>query len=162
MTEDQVSVARIKLLHPAIAGEVLDIYRTLLNDRINIRITSTFRSFFEQDLIYQQGRTKPGKIVTNAKSGESFHNYGLAFDFCLLINSRMVSWDQVADLNMDGAADWMQVVEAFETNGYTWGGRWKDGFKDAPHFQKNFGLTIHQCLAASQGGRKFPIEIKTE
>lgn len=159
MTEDPVSIARIKLLHPAIKDEVLEIYRKLVSDKIFIRITSTFRSFHEQTLLFEQGRTKPGKIVTNARAGSSFHNYGLAFDFCLLVNEKMVSWDQLADFNMDGMADWMQVVEAFEAKGYTWGGRWKGGFKDAPHMQKTFDLTIHQCLALSRGGRVFPIEI---
>lgn len=40
-----------------------------------------FRSFQEQSALYAQGRTKAGKIVTKAKPGESYHNYGLAFDW---------------------------------------------------------------------------------
>lgn len=43
-------------------------------------ITDGFRSFQEQNELYAQGRTKPGKIVTNAKGGQSAHNYGLAVD----------------------------------------------------------------------------------
>jgi hypothetical protein len=38
------------------------------------------RSFAEQDALYAQGRTKPGKIVTKARGGFSNHNFGVAFD----------------------------------------------------------------------------------
>jgi len=40
-----------------------------------------FRSFEEQSALYAKGRTAPGSIVTKAKAGESYHNYGLAFDW---------------------------------------------------------------------------------
>nr|WP_295770097.1 M15 family metallopeptidase [Rhodoferax sp.] len=38
------------------------------------------RSCAEQDALYAQGRTAPGNKVTNAKSGDSNHNFGIAFD----------------------------------------------------------------------------------
>lgn len=47
-----------------------------------IRVTSGFRSVEEQNKLYAQGRTTSGKIVTNAKGGQSMHNYGIAFDYC--------------------------------------------------------------------------------
>jgi peptidoglycan LD-endopeptidase CwlK len=47
-----------------------------------IRVTSGFRSFEEQDRLYAQGRTTAGQIVTNARGGESMHNFGVAFDYC--------------------------------------------------------------------------------
>lgn len=43
---------------------------------------SGFRSEQEQAKLYAQGRTTPGKIVTNAKPYQSLHNFGLAIDFC--------------------------------------------------------------------------------
>lgn len=42
---------------------------------------SGFRSFAAQDTLYSQGRGRPGGIVTNAKAGESAHNYGCATDW---------------------------------------------------------------------------------
>ena len=39
------------------------------------------RTFEEQLALFAQGRTKPGRIVTKARPGESYHNYGLAFDW---------------------------------------------------------------------------------
>lgn len=44
------------------------------------------RTFEHQDRLYAQGRTLPGGIVTNARSGESPHNYGMATDW--------VIWDE--------------------------------------------------------------------
>lgn len=43
---------------------------------------SGYRPIPEQDGLYAQGRTKPGVIVTNAKGGQSYHNQGIALDFC--------------------------------------------------------------------------------
>lgn len=40
-----------------------------------------FRSFEEQSALYAKGRTAGGRIVTKARAGESYHNYGLAFDW---------------------------------------------------------------------------------
>src|SRR5690606_22511724 len=42
---------------------------------------SGHRTWAEQDALYAQGRTKPGSIVTNAKGGQSNHNFGIAMDF---------------------------------------------------------------------------------
>ena len=43
-------------------------------------LTDTYRTDKEQDALYEQGRSRPGPIVTNARGGESFHNYRLAAD----------------------------------------------------------------------------------
>lgn len=157
MTPDQITVQRISTLHPAIQVDVINIYRQLLEKGISIRIVQALRTWQQQAELYKQGRTTPGNIVTWAKAGESFHNYGLAFDFCLLLDNKTVSWDQMDDNNLDGISDWMQVVEAFEKAGFTWGGRWDKKHLDLPHFQKTFGLTITQCLERSKGGKVFPI-----
>ena len=47
---------------------------------IAIKIISGTRTFAEQDALYEQGRTKAGRIVTNARGGYSNHNFGIAFD----------------------------------------------------------------------------------
>jgi hypothetical protein len=61
--------------------------RCALRD-IHILITSTLRTAAEQTELYAQGRTKPGKIVTNAKAWKSWHNVGRAFDICFLSNKK--------------------------------------------------------------------------
>lgn len=104
-------------------------------------ITQAYRSKAEQDALYAQGRTKPGKIVTNAKGGTSMHNYGLAIDFCLVDpTGKKATWDNKADFDKDGQADWMEVVAEAKKLGFEWGGDFKT-FVDYPHFQMLGGLT---------------------
>lgn len=79
--------------------------------------------------------TEPGKKVTNAKGGQSIHNYGLAVDICLIIDGKTVSWDTAADWDNDQIADWYECVKIFAKYGWEWGGNWRT-FKDLPHFEK--------------------------
>lgn len=58
-------------------------------------MTQGFRSIAEQDKLYQIGRRgkKGEKKVTNAKGGESKHNFGNAVDFAFIINGE-ISWNE--------------------------------------------------------------------
>lgn len=152
--KDQLTLDRIKLLHPKVRDEAYEIYDEIceaLKGRAFCRFSYTLRTFAEQDAIYAQGRTKPGKIVTNAKAGLSYHNYGLAIDTVLIIDGRTASWEQKIDFDGDGKADWQEVVTIFNHYSWEWGGNWK--FVDAPHFQKTFGYSVRQLLALHQSGK---------
>ena len=59
---------------------------------IDLLVTSTYRDNTSQDALYAQGRTAPGKIVTNARAGQSFHNYRCAVDVVPIKNGKPV-WD---------------------------------------------------------------------
>lgn len=146
--KDQVTLERIKLLHPKLREEVTNIYDeicTALTGKAVCRFAYTLRTFAEQDGIYAQGRTKPGKIVTKAKGGQSYHNYGLAVDIVLIINGKEASWDTLKDFDGDGIADWSEIVSIFKRYGWEYGGDWH--FKDYPHFQKTLGKSIMELLA---------------
>ncbi len=104
------------------------------------RFAYTLRTNQEQNDLYAIGRTKPGKKVTNAKGGQSYHNYGMAVDIVLIIDGKTASWDTKGDFDNDGKSDWQEVVAIFKRYGWEWGGDWK--FTDYPHFQKTFGLSI--------------------
>lgn len=93
---------------------------------IDVIITSTLRDFEKQNQLYAQGRTTPGKIVTNAKGGQSVHNFGAAFDFCVLTNGK-ADWNNTEKFKKCGA-----IGMAL---GLDWGGAWLS-FKDLPHFQQ--------------------------
>jgi peptidoglycan L-alanyl-D-glutamate endopeptidase CwlK len=135
---DKYTSQRIEGLHPTVRSEIKKIIEecdNALTGRAKIRITQGTRTFAEQDALYAQGRTKPGKKVTNAKGGQSIHNFGFAVDICLIIDGREASWDTAKDWDNDGVADWMECVAIFARYGWTWGGSWKT-FKDMPHFEK--------------------------
>lgn len=145
--KDQKTLERIQLLHPKLRGEVVDIYNEIcdaLKGRAFCRFAYTLRTFAEQDALYAQGRTKPGKIVTKAKGGLSYHNYGLALDIVLIIDGKEASWDEKSDFDGDRISDWQEVVTIFKQHGWEWGGDWT--FRDAPHFQKTFGRSIRELL----------------
>lgn len=148
MFTDYISEKRIATLHPKIRDEVLMLFNKANNELLTgdakARITCGTRTVVEQNILYNQGRTVPGKIVTNAKGGESVHNYGLAFDFCLIVKGgKYASWEYLKDFDGDKTPDWMEFVNLFKSAGYEWGGDWKK-FKDRPHLQKTFGKSISE------------------
>lgn len=144
---DIISIERAKKLHPEVRDEVIAIITKVEEGfpaNIAVRIVQGLRTIEEQNALYAKGRTAPGAIVTNAKGGSSYHNYGLAIDFAILIDKDgngtydELSWDIKKDNDRDGVADWLEVVKAFEAAGWEWGGRWTS-IKDYPHVQKTFG-----------------------
>lgn len=162
MSLDTVTIKRISTLHPKIRKEVLDIYTyvntKLLGKGVRLRFSYTFRTFEEQDKLFNQ---KPK--VTNAKGGQSIHNYGLAFDIVLMYdkdgdgNFEEVSWDTKRDGDKDGISDWLEITSYFESKGYkngfiTNGKKW-----DFPHFQKDFGLSW-QKMKAKLDSKDFTVE----
>lgn len=161
---DKVSIPRVQGLHPLVresAFKCIITAEALLPTSLAIRVTQGTRTIAEQDALYAQGRTKKGKIVTNAKGGSSFHNYGLALDFALLMDVNNdgkydeLSWDIKKDIDRDGVADWLEVVRVFERDGWEWGGKWSS-IKDYPHVQKTFGYTWQQLYQRHKNGLFLP------
>jgi len=160
MPSDKITLERIQMLHPKLRDEAMDLYEEIVNalgNKVMCRFTHTLRTFAEQDKLYSIGRSKAGRIVTNAKGGRSYHNYGLAIDIVLMHDRNndwvyeTISYDQKADIDKDGKADWIEVVTIFKQYGWEWGGDW--AFKDAPHFQKTFGYSINQLLKLYQSDK---------
>ncbi len=160
MFKDSISEKRILTLHPKIRDEVLVLFNKANNEflkgKAKARVTQAYRSIKEQNDLYAQGRTKAGKIVTNAKGGYSYHNFGLAFDFCLIVDGKYAVWDTRKDFDGDMTPDWMEFVGVFKEAGYEWGGDWVR-FKDYPHLQKVFGKTTSDLRRANKDSKGFVI-----
>lgn len=153
---DDITLKRIQLLHPKLRDEAMQIYAEIssnLTGRAMCRFTFTLRTFAEQSAIYAQGRTTAGPRVTNAKAGQSYHNYGLAVDIAMIVDGKTASWDTRTDWDKDGTSDWMECVRVFKKYGWEWGGDWKS-FKDLPHFQKTFGHTWSKLLLLHNSGKR--------
>ena len=111
---------------------------TLCKQRgIDVLITSTYRDQRAQHELWKQGRELPGKIVTNADAGQSFHNFRVAFDFVPLVNGKPV-WEDEALFNQCG-----KIAESL---GLEWAGRW-ERFKELAHCQYTNGLTLKDFQA---------------
>lgn len=115
------------------------------DEGIVLRVTQGLRTFDEQDELYKQGRTIPGKRITNAQGGHSWHNYGLAYDVVPMLIG-------VPDWSSD---KWDTIGEIGEMNGLVWGGRWKK-FVDRPHFEWHPGLTIPNARSTYYVNRILP------
>lgn len=151
---DTISIERVQLLHPKVRDEARNCIEQAelgLPANMAIRVVQGLRTIEEQNALYASGRTKRGPIVTNAKGGSSYHNYGLALDFAILTDTDDsgtfddLSWDIRKDNDKDGIADWLEVVTVFESYGWDWGGKW-NSLKDFPHVQKTFGHSWRELL----------------
>lgn len=140
---DQITIERIGQAHPKVRAMLLQQYKeanNLLGKGVRLRFAYVYRSPELQHKLFTQ-RPK----VTNADAWQSIHNYGLAFDIVLLYDNdgngtfEEASWSMIKDFDKDSKADWMEVVNYFKSKGWEWGGDWKS-FKDAPHFQMDFGF----------------------
>jgi peptidoglycan L-alanyl-D-glutamate endopeptidase CwlK len=150
LTLDQVkskSAGWLGNLHPVLLAGATELIRRSYARGIPILITQGMRTIAEQNALYAQGRTKKGAIVTNARGGSSYHNYGLAIDFALLLpDGKSVSWDMKRDGDGDKVADWQEVAQEAKKLGFEWGGDWSS-FKDYSHLQMTFGLTTAELRA---------------
>lgn len=122
--------------HAVVRETALEVIKRAYKEGINVQISEGHRSYARQNELYAQGRTKPGNIVTNAKGGQSWHNFGIAVDYFLT--------------NTDGSKavwtvnnDWRRVAQIGKSLGFEWGGDWTS-FKDYPHLQMTGGYTLAQ------------------
>jgi len=126
----------INELHPLVRAKFLDFEVRCLAWGIDILVTSTYRDYESQNALYAQGRTLPGKIVTKAKGGQSYHNHRVAFDVVPLRNGKPVWGTSGADGQL-----WQRIGQCGIEAGLEWAGNWKT-FKEFPHFQLTNGLSL--------------------
>ena len=119
-------------LHPDVRERVDRFLDAAADEGIEVLVTCTWRSGQEQDILYAQGRTTKGRIVTNAKAGESLHNFILngqpgsrAVDVVAIVFGKPM-WSADHPL-------WDRLGELGEAAGLQWGGRWRN--PDKPHFE---------------------------
>lgn len=117
----------IKDLHPQFQ-ELVTKLLAITNPKLGeyeAYITDGFRSFAEQTELYAKGRTAPGKIVTNAKAGQSPHNYGLAVDIAFRKGGKGLFYD---------VEPYKKLYDEARKLGFELGADWT-GFQDKPHFE---------------------------
>jgi len=137
---DKISETRLQDVHPQLARKIRQMADILETDRppVTLRVTQGLRSWQEQAQLYAQGRSAPGKVVTNAEPGSSWHNFGLAVD--------------VVPLGLEGQPDWNtshpiwhRLVQLGTSLGLQAGGQFRT-FVDYPHFQLTGKLPVSPDL----------------
>jgi peptidoglycan L-alanyl-D-glutamate endopeptidase CwlK len=127
-------------LLPEVKRRVENFVEACKANGIDLLVTSTYRDNESQDALYAQGRTAAGKIVTNARAGDSFHNHRCAVDVVPLVSGKP-DWDGSHPV-------WAEVGRLGQENGLEWAGNWEH-FKELAHFQYTDGLTIAQLKAGA-------------
>ena len=125
---DPRSESNIITLAPKAQIEARNFLSLMKKHNKNVKILSGTRTYDEQNVLYNQGRFgNAGKIVTNAKGGQSNHNFGAAWD--------------IGFFNTDGSyssknADYTAIANLAlpELPNLEWGGNWTS-IKDTPHYQ---------------------------
>ena len=121
----------IDKLHPELQVCVNKFLEECKNKGLDVCITETLRTQEEQEALYAQGRTKPGKIVTNCRGFQSSHCWGVAFDFCRHVKGK--EYDN-SDKFFDKVGEIAKTI--FDNTEYDlfWGGDFKT-FVDKPHIE---------------------------
>lgn len=122
-------------LNPHLALLARRFLRLAKENNLDVRITAAFRSWSEEDRLFAQGWWAPGPIVTNARGGDSYHNWGLAFDAAPFEGGQISSDQQ----------KFIQMGHLGQQVGLQWGGTFK-AIVDYPHFQYTFGLNTWDLL----------------
>ncbi|EOO05480.1 peptidase M15 [Bacillus thuringiensis] len=135
-SEFYTSSNHLQSLHPYVEMLAKEFLQLTKINGLDVRIYSVFRSWSEQDQLFSLGRWKPGKKVTNARGGESYHNWRLAFDAAPYENNS-VAWNNIKKFKQMGYIG--------EQLGLTWGGRFTT-LVDYPHFEYSFGLSTWDLL----------------
>ena len=112
---DAISEERLALVHPELSRRIHQLADLL---SFTIRVVQGLRTFAEQNALYAQGRTTPGRIVTDARAGYSAHNFGYAVDVCPMLMN-------VPDWNID-TPEWEELLEKAPSCGLAEGAKWCD------------------------------------
>lgn len=133
---DERSEKNIATLSPEVQPLARKLIETGQAQGINVKVIGGTRTYAQQDELYAQGRSRPGKIVTKARGGYSWHNFGMAFDIGIFSPNGQHYYGESESYAVCGA-----IGEAL---GLEWGGDWD--FVDEPHFQYNpKGYSLAQC-----------------
>ena len=139
----QTSLDKMKKVHPKLV-EVMK--AAIENSPYDFRITDGARTAEEQFALYQIGRSKPGRIVTNCdgKRAKSNHQikvdgYGHAVDIfpCGVIENgvyrKFTSEEGYDEKKLKLIANHILAVAKSKNINIEWGGNWK--MHDTPHFE---------------------------
>ena len=109
---------------------------------LEAKIISANRTWAEQDALFAKGRTTEGPKVTNARGGQSNHNYQIAVDIGLFEN----------DKYLPESVHYKKMGPLGEALGLEWGGSWND-FPDTPHYQikTNKRISVLRELVRTDG-----------
>lgn len=133
-----INSRKVEDLHPRVRELCGKHIEACAKRGVRIIVTSTLRDQQCQSALYAQGRTKPGKIVTQVRLIGA-HGFGLAYDVApVSSDGKRILWND--------NAKWKVIAEEGKRLGFKWGGDWKT-INDKPHFELTEGLSYSELRA---------------
>lgn len=148
---DSRTEGHIATLHPAaqrLARRFMSDIEGANYDK-TVKFIQSSRTFLHQDALFAQGRTKPGPKVTNARGGQSNHNFAIAWDIGIFDGHEYLDGNTSAEL-----AEYDKVADIVSLDGLIWGGHWTS-FKDRPHYQLDNGRNTSQTRPLFMAGQDY-------
>jgi peptidoglycan L-alanyl-D-glutamate endopeptidase CwlK len=141
-------VAILAKLYPPAADKFKALILAARAQGLMVAIQCGLRPYSDQAKLYAQGRDSQGnvigKVVTNARAGFSFHQYGLAVDIVFYTDplkpEQTWSWDEVHP--------WQVLADLGVKMGFDSGYYWNGSKQDKPHFELQYGFKISDLLRA--------------
>lgn len=133
---EEISREKIATLHKDFRAHALAWYEARLCAGAHVLVYEGIRSHDRQDQLYAIGRTAPGRVVTNARGGQSWHNYGMAIDWVPLKPAEKA--DNMFEADWNNEAAYKAGNEAaidHSMRSLSW---------EAPHLEFTFYKTWHE------------------
>jgi peptidoglycan L-alanyl-D-glutamate endopeptidase CwlK len=136
MTQTQIDTLNAERLAPLMPELITKAQQMIAAaaPEVTVLVTQGLRTYAEQDALYAEGRTAPGKIVTNARGGQSNHNFGTAYDVVPIDANGQPIWN-----TSDSA--WSTIETIGKGLGLEWGGDFTS-IHDIPHWQLTGGVSL--------------------
>ncbi|HEX8735124.1 MAG TPA: M15 family metallopeptidase [Pyrinomonadaceae bacterium] len=139
----------IRTLHPKAQELARRSLKVIREAGINARIISGTRTYAEQNVLFKQGRFgNPGKIVTNARGGQSNHNFGIGWDVGIFTAAG--AYLEESPLYKKAG----QTALAAGLDKLEWGGNWTS-IVDQPHYQHATGMLVSKVREKFELGKPY-------
>jgi len=145
-TFDLRSERVLATLLPAMQSKARQIMALSKSFNLAVTLLSGTRTYAEQNYLFSK-RPK----VTNARGGQSNHNFGIAIDVGIFDRGHYLTGETASEEK--AYVDLATLIKS-RIKGVEWGGDWKS-FKDQTHYQLATGKTLAQVRASFEAGKPF-------
>ena len=143
---DQRTETAIVTLLPAAQTKAREFMKAVAGKPLSYRILSGTRTYAEQDALAAK-RPK----VTNAKGGQSNHNFGIAWDVGIFEDGKYYEGNNKKE---DKAYVDLGALIKAGVAGVEWGGDWTT-FVDKPHYQLATGKSVKEIRPLFENGKRY-------
>ena len=143
------NLAVLDSLDPYVANLAAQHLSQMTEEGLGVRLLSGFRSYAKQDEIFAtQGANG---TVTNARGGQSLHNFGLAYDIGVFERGDYIKDGADARYRRAGHLGEGITDGLGGSTGLEWGARWDKS--DPSHFQFDGGLRLRVIRERYEAGK---------